>query len=140
MRRTVLLIAVMLVPAVSLLTFVVLSNASGSPDVNHAIENYLAGKQMAGASVRYERAAHPSALTPQDGVMTHGRSAYFRTSDAPLNDRPLPFPPNTIWCVTATAPGKELRMFVAEHQDLYNAEWLVHEPVADAAWVKVGCR
>jgi hypothetical protein len=48
--------------------------------------------------------------------------------------RPLPFPPEEVWCVLlgrgsqATSSGV---VFVALHQDIHNADWVVHETAGD---------
>jgi hypothetical protein len=43
---------------------------------------------------------------------------------------PLPYPPFDIWCVALTQNGSERKIvFVALHQNLYNAEIVIHEPI-----------
>jgi hypothetical protein len=61
-------------------------------------------------------------------------------------------PPVAVWCVrlrsaapigNAAAPDRIV--FVAKHQDLYNADWITHEPPGDPAQssvetlTKIGC-
>ncbi|HBY98404.1 MAG: hypothetical protein M5U01_26045 [Ardenticatenaceae bacterium] len=71
------------------------------------------------------------------------------------NRKPLPFPPQEVWCVLleqsrdtdrsgeTTTPAV---VFVALHQDLYNADWVVHEGVgasvsqeSRASLSRIGC-
>ena len=48
-----------------------------------------------------------------------------------IGSHPIPFPPAEVWCVALNEEGQSIRIvFVASHQDLYNADWLVHEPHA----------
>jgi hypothetical protein len=55
---------------------------------------------------------------------------------------PIPYPPNDLWCVqlTSSDPAIPKAILVALHQDIYNAEWIVHE-MTDPATVlpAVGC-
>lgn len=56
---------------------------------------------------------------------------------------PIPYPPNDLWCVQLTSPNPTIpkAILVALHQDIYNAEWIVHE-MTDPATVlsAVGCQ
>ena len=49
--------------------------------------------------------------------------------------RPLPFPPERLWCLLIDPGdlGARRLVFVALHQDLYNADWLLHESPAGAS-------
>lgn len=56
---------------------------------------------------------------------------------------PIPYPPTELWCVQLSSPDPAAPKVVlaALHQDIYNAEWIVHE-VTDPATVlpAVGCQ
>jgi hypothetical protein len=54
--------------------------------------------------------------------------------------RPLPFPPERLWCVLLDPGdlGARRTVFVALHQDLYNAGWIVHEGPAGASDTDLG--
>ncbi len=59
---------------------------------------------------------------------------------------PVPFPPMDVWCVSLKAMDQSSPaiVYVAMHQDLYYAGWLVHEPEGDAKEIaaalnKIGC-
>jgi hypothetical protein len=58
------------------------------------------------------------------GTMTSGSSP-----GSMQGAQPLPYPPRELWCVRlARATSGETRIiFVALHEDLYNADWIVHE-------------
>ena len=57
--------------------------------------------------------------------------------------KPLPYPPNDLWCaqLSSSNPGAPKVVLAGLHQDIYNAEWIVHE-VADPETVlaTVGCK
>lgn len=48
-------------------------------------------------------------------------------------EQPLPFPPRELWCVRLgrVASGDTRVVFVALHENLYNADWIVHEARPD---------
>ena len=56
--------------------------------------------------------------------------------------KPLPYPPNELYCmkVSSADPTAPAAIVIALHQDIYNADWVVHE-VTDPATVlpAVGC-
>jgi hypothetical protein len=56
--------------------------------------------------------------------------------------KPMPYPPNDLWCVKLISadPKAPKAIVVAQHQDIYNADWVVHE-VTDPKTVlpAVGC-
>ena len=56
---------------------------------------------------------------------------------------PIPYPPNDLWCVQLTSPDPAVpkAILVALHQDIYNAEWIVHEVTdPEAVLAAVGCK
>jgi len=85
-----------------------------------------------------------------------GGSAYYRVSvpySGGSRDRPLPMPPTAVWCVHLKQTGEpgnaaaaDRFVFVARHADLYNADWITHEPPGDLAQppaeilTQIGCR
>ena len=81
-------------------------------------------------------------------------SSYFTTTRATTADaklfpigsgggRPLPYPPNDVWCAQLSSPDPTAPTVVvaALHQDIFNAEWIVHE-VSDPETVlaAIGCQ
>ena len=97
-------------------------------------------------------ASLPSRFTAELSAASYGDSPYYRTTsdyrkpvDTTETDagagrmhffsesgRPLPFPPERLWCVILDPGDLEARrlVYVALHQDLYNADWIVHEGAA----------
>jgi hypothetical protein len=57
--------------------------------------------------------------------------------------KPMPYPPNDLWCAQLSSPDPAAPKVVLAglHQDMYNAEWIVHE-VTDPATVlpAIGCQ
>jgi hypothetical protein len=112
--------------------------------------------------------SRPSRFTTDWSKVSYGDSPYYRTTNhyqlsaAPTlaasganrihffseSGRPLPFPPERLWCVLLDPGDLEARrvVFVALHEDLYNADWIVHEGPAgvsgielDASLDSLGC-
>lgn len=117
---------------------------------------YQQGKSGVRPAVRrIVPAIWPGRFTAALSGASYGDSAYYQTTNRypepikPLRDtrgatsihffsesgRPLPFPPERLWCVIADPGSLQARrlLFVALHQDLYNADWLVHEPPPSAS-------
>jgi len=70
-------------------------------------------------------------------VMTY-TATYFA-----WNTRPLPYPPEDLWCVRLKSadPTVPRVLLIAFHKDIYTASWVVHEPNDVAAVLAtVGCR
>jgi hypothetical protein len=121
------------------------------------------------------RTKKPWLFTPDMSAGTFGDSTYYRTSHSyrmptptldfgsgrvipglgdpsrPLSSlrpaRPLPYPPEEVWCVVLrNRDSKSSVVFVAFHADLYNADWIVHEangtppdPGLSKATSAIGC-
>lgn len=97
-------------------------------------------------------ASQPSHFTAELSAASYGESAYYQTTNdyrkslgmsesvseasrmhfLSESGRPLPFPPERLWCVILDPGDVEARrlIYVALHQDLYNADWIVHEGAA----------
>jgi hypothetical protein len=69
-------------------------------------------------------------------VMTYTASRYA------WDTRPLPYPPEDVWCVRLKSadPTVPRVLLIAFHKDIYTASWVVHEPNDVAAVLAaVGC-
>ena len=82
------------------------------------------------------QASKPWQFKLEMSVSTFGDCIYFQTAicyraEEMLAAPPLTFPPEDIWCAllktTATGEESDWVVFIAKHQDLYNADWIVHE-------------
>jgi hypothetical protein len=70
----------------------------------------------------YRSAAIPSPLILTTSPLPSG------TSEGGRGGRALPFPPRDLWCVLLNEAGENGRVvYLALHEDLYNADWIVHE-------------
>jgi hypothetical protein len=59
---------------------------------------------------------------------------------------PIPFPPDDIWCALIKNGGHQQVVYVALHNSLYNADWIVHEspdpwgsPSLNSTLDSIGC-
>ncbi len=99
-------------------------------------------------------AARPGRFAPAYGAASVSGAFYFRTTrgyrdattpnsaitatsplsgitmDGAREGRALPFPPRDLWCVMLAEDGGKGRViYLAQHEDWYNAEWIVHEGI-----------
>jgi len=155
MKRGVLLIvALLLLVALGAGVVALLPDRAGLPaGCQAALDQYLTYKNMTlaeGLSVKAEvKAAKPGSLTQDVSYAVYGDSAHYQTDEnykeaggeaeattvwSKEELRPLPYPPEEVWCVllerNAEAPGYGVA-FVSLHQDIYNADWVVHEVEPD---------
>lgn len=72
-------------------------------------------------TVRYGRGVTPAGFLSTPGATPGYASAY-------LGQHALPYPPEELWCVRLDLgeEGSSI-LVVALHQDLYGADWIVHE-------------
>jgi hypothetical protein len=151
MKRGILLIvALLLLAALGAGMLAFLPGRAGLPAGCQAVlDQYLAYKNVSlaeGLSVKAEvKAAKPGRLTEGVNYAVYGDSTYYQTDEnykeasgeaeataawSKEELRPLPYPPEEVWCVllerNAQAPGYGVA-FVSLHQDLHNADWVVHE-------------
>jgi hypothetical protein len=72
-----------------------------------------------------------------------GEVMIYTASYFAWNARPLPYPPEDVWCVRLKSadPTVPRVLLIAFHKDIYTASWVVHEPNDVAAVLAaVGCR
>jgi hypothetical protein len=99
------------------------------------------------------QSATPFPLPPDDvgGVLLIKSARGGETSwNEFLSTTPLLFPPDDLWCalVKTSARGEDLSwvVYIAKYQDLYNADWIVHEssksiadPLLRVDLANIGC-
>lgn len=125
-----------------------------------ALQKYIRYRLGATATwpeiVFQERANRPWEFISELRGLTFGDSMFYQVNVAYTGQngpRPLPFPPTEIWCIQLRLSGEvgagqkvDRYLFVARHQDLYNADWVTYEPPGDltqsptAVFAKIGCR
>jgi hypothetical protein len=153
MKRTLIiaLVALALVALVAATGYVLLGR--GMPDNARAqLDQYLAYRyplSPAPAIGSAVQAIRPWFFKADDSGASYGDTVYYgptvhigrqaapirfpSTTPADLatyygGQRPLPYPPQDVWCVRldVAEPGSAI-IVVALHQDLYGADWIVHE-------------
>jgi hypothetical protein len=91
------------------------------------------------------RAKQPTYLDAPLGYMTFGEGTHFAVDWQPgvdgsdivtkvsavsqerLSKRPLPYPPQKVWCIYLDHADKEdMIILVGYHRDMYSAEWIAH--------------
>jgi hypothetical protein len=126
------------------------------PEARVALDRYLTSENAVASQLalvgRIVHAVVPSRFDATFGSTSIGASFYFRTTrgyrsaaipnplilttsslpsgatDGSLGARALPFPPADLWCVLLDeVGGKGRAVFLALHEDMYNADWIVHE-------------
>lgn len=157
MNRAPIIVLTVLVLATAIVVAVLIAREQTLPsEAQTALNEYVFYRQsLPSASVvveRVARAALPSHFTTDMSGASYGSSNFYHTAhdyrepiavDLPSGSvitpsvqyvgasRPIPFPPADLWCVVLKYGDQLQVIFVALHQDLYNADWLVHEPRAD---------
>jgi hypothetical protein len=157
MKRRLAAMSVVLVVGLLLaaLVFLVVRGPGRAPERwQTALETYLAHKdETAGETwvlAATQQATAPSVFDVSTSSATYGRGVYYRTDATYIREtptpgvfglsprmsrRPVPYPPTEVWCAVLD-PGQggsgpshvaSRVIFVALHQDLYNAAWIVHE-------------
>ena len=147
-RRTIPLMIALAVPFV-VAGFLVARQAFMPPEWRAGLDRYVAYRAASlGKSItvqRVERARKPWKFSRDMSGSVYGDGLYFRpdyTFDGEYvagdGRRPLHFPPEEVWCVLleqaperGTGEAAHLVVFVALHQDLYTAAWVLHEVVDD---------
>lgn len=153
MKRLILLIGAVLVGAgliAALLLSVMRGPGRAHTDWRPTLERYLdfttdtaGGRAMVVESVK---AGQPAQFRDTDFV-TFGSARYFSpevdldetpllqstpvmtgTSASARTGRPIPFPPEEVWCVKVQAPdGQQAVVFASLHADMFMAEWFIHQ-------------
>jgi hypothetical protein len=129
--------------------FLVARQAFMPPEWRAGLDRYVAYRAASlGKAItvqRVERARKPWKFSRDMSGSVYGDGLYFRpdyTFDGEYvggsGRRPLHFPPEEVWCVLLEqAPERSAGeaahsvVFVALHQDLYTADWVLHEVVDD---------
>lgn len=129
MRKALALSAIALVLIIVLVVLAVIE-ISRPPEWQEALDEYIAhchdSLDDTVAVVSLERARQPDRFSVEQSRAVFGDDVYYSYGS-------LPFPPQKVWCALVERKSPPLRMarrqvlFVALHQDLHNADWVVHE-------------
>ena len=148
-RRTIPLMIALAVPFI-VAGFLVARQAFMPPEWRAGLDRYVAHKAASlGEAItvqRVERARKPWKFSQDMSSSVFGDGLYFRpdyTFDGEYvggsGRRPLHFPPEEVWCVLLEQAPQERGereatysvVFMALHQDLYTADWILHEWASD---------
>ena len=148
MNRLIRVILVLTLPVAAVLIILLSGNRSGSPtSMETIVREYVYSFIDRGVVIKqYAQARLPHNFRREMSKTSYSNTPYYVTDQRANPDypgqKPLPYPPNDLWCVQlksadSTAPQVVL---LALHQDIYNADWVMHE-VTDPATVlpAVGC-
>ncbi len=146
MKRIAAILLALAIPTVIVAALIFLLYKPGLPDSGRqALELYIndavASSQSPIQAHQIVQASNPRALTAEMSAASYGDGSYFVMShDLNTNNltgdnlRFLPFPPQELWCALLTKQQQPLRIvFIAEHEDLYRAIWVIHETSDDLA-------
>jgi hypothetical protein len=140
-----------LLPLAAIIAVVVIGNRSDQPDPRRQeLQTYLHCRSQTytqplqlGDSVQ---ARLPQNFRADMSKASFSNTPYYAT-DCRFNPdyagyKPMPYPPNDLWCVKVFSadPKAPKAIVVALHQDIYNADWVVHELTdPEAVLAAVGC-
>lgn len=146
MKKLLLLSIPVLVPGF-VLVLLFLYSKKQPPAWRSELDKYVAYTEH-GSSLRiFEQAAvragRPWEFNGGSGYIVYGDTPYYITENTyqpgvtgGFSRMPLPYPPEELWCVLlklepnhAPASFHYQLVFVARHQDLYNADWVIHAAI-----------
>ncbi|HZY45026.1 MAG TPA: hypothetical protein VFF70_09785 [Anaerolineae bacterium] len=115
--------------------------------VSSAIDSYLQYRAPRARSINSIQQLIPASLpgnfTSRMSKATFGNGNYFKSdfhsTHIPvmwLGQKPLPYPPTDVWCARLLPSGNSYNsypdiVFIAQHEDDYHAEWIVHDPATE---------
>jgi hypothetical protein len=144
---------------IALLVFPLTTYLAEPPAWREQLDRYLAF-QAASQSVQMtvlatSHASEPWQFTTDLGGNTIADSSFFATdlrySSEGQGVNIMPYPAAGVWCVLLRREGSSTRgrrqvVFLAMHENLYNADWIVHEgawepfsPQFVAGLARIGC-
>ena len=168
MRTTLVITIVVILSAVIVAIVALIRDSELDANGQHELAYYLHYRELPPRSILVQQLVHalyPWNFTPQMSRASFGDGPYYRTTVnyqaitqpafpwttpplsplAALPARPLPYPPQDVWCAFLKSDDDEspTLVFIVLHQDLYNADWIVHEasrePDPELILARVGC-
>ncbi len=142
MSRYLRIVFAIFAPLAVIVAFVVAFYQPGPPErLQTLLSDYLQYQDArlgnVSSVVQIVKAARPGNFTTQMSQTTFGSGVIFHTnlvqpSSGYQSSNPLPYPPISLWCVQLHQSGVDTPSvaFIAQHEDLYNSDWVVHESSA----------
>jgi hypothetical protein len=127
-----------LVPALMLMVLSIaftLINSRQTPAWEPVLNRYLTYLQTTGAPpytvINSVQASQPGNFTSSMSAGSFSDNVISQTSQTtdtpePASFQPIIYPPDSIWCVLLADGNQRELVFVALHNSLYNADWIVH--------------
>jgi hypothetical protein len=149
MNRLLKLTLVLALPIVAVLIIVLSGNRSGtSTSMESLVGSYVYPFLDHGVEiVQFVPARLPQNFRAEMSAASYGNTPYYATTHRTNPDypgqKPLPYPPNDVWCVKleSTDPAAPRMVVLALHQDIYNADWVMHEVTnSETVLAAVGCK
>jgi hypothetical protein len=114
------------------------------PGADHRLEEYISYSFPTGTVtlLAAEQAARPWNFGEEMSNTTFSSSMYFQTDSGPTHTQrsnlsALYFPPVEVWCALLEHKQGEgtsyAVVFLAQHVDLHNGDWVIHEVADDLA-------
>lgn len=137
--RKAIIFAILSVVLITTTVALYLVNRSSPPPWREAMNRYLVYREQKGLGSliidRIVRAGRPWNLTSGEGFITYGSSNIYQTDYSLTSDYSgslsLPYPPQDMYCVlfkSGSSSSTDRLILVTYYQDLYNSDWVVHEP------------
>ena len=129
------LILIPILAVIFLTTGMLLLTRLQTPAWKTKLNQYLSYLQQTGQAshrvISTSTAASPAKFTPAMSAESYGDNVIFQTSHTSLTEytaglKLLPYPPDQVVCALLDVNGQQQLVFIALHNDLYNAEWIVH--------------
>jgi hypothetical protein len=142
MRRAGVVVFPLLLATALVVASLVAMRTNRPPDWQLELDKYVEYKDSLSSGTTtvqlVDRASRPWNFSRDMSHAIFGDSPYYQTDDSyggRRGPRPLPFPPEDVRCVLLERDHNEETtyniVFVAEHQDLYNADVVIHEGASD---------
>src|SRR5512143_3028615 len=149
MNRLLKVTLVLALPVTAMLIVVLSDNRPGSPSrIDTLVSEYVYSFIDRGVVIQqYVQAKLPQNFRSEMSEASYGDTPYYitthRSNPNYPGQKPLPYPVNDLWCVQLKSADSTASQVVllALHQDIYNADWVMHEVTDPAAVLPaVGCQ
>ncbi|HTP09044.1 MAG TPA: hypothetical protein VMP08_12390 [Anaerolineae bacterium] len=149
MNRLLRVVLVLGLPLAAVLIIVLSADRSGTSTSMEALASSYVSSFLDHdvVIVQYVQAHLPQSFRAEMSKASYGNTPYYVT-DHRVNpnypgQKPLPYPANDLWCVKlkSSDPKAPPVVLLALHQDIYNADWVMHEVTdPDTVLAAVGCQ
>ncbi len=126
------------IPLLTVLIFIanlIILNRWQTPAWKARLEHYLTylreTEQSSFQVISTDNASAPANYSTAMSAESYSDSAIFETTHNQYPDyaaglQPIPYPPEQVVCVLLEGNGQRELVYVALHNSLYNADWIVH--------------